>query len=508
MPLNTNQRASAVGTDSQKAAVLAGANLRPEILLVIAQAETGTTETLNQPFRVFPNSNYGSLYGFGSPFALALDSLFNADDSLEVWGIPVGDPGSGVAADADITVSAGTVTKSATISINAKGIIVNVAIAKGDDQDTVATKILNALTAQVRLPFDATINTGVTDNVVDLSASFEGTYGNDISLSVVDPDGNAVSASTYGVSITESAFSNGAGTIDISTAIANIPENLKITRIINQADDTNSLDSIEGFGVDRRDPLLGERIISYYGKQVDTSTMGTVNTAFSSLISIAAARKNDLINSLLPSGASGLPIEFVADMVARVAKRYALTPGKPPRGIKCLNPVSRPLTSNWFSAVQSNDLYIGGVANFEYVNQVYRIMDLCVFYNPDGDSKLNPNQPIDKDDEDITAIGNMLYDMKLIFSNDPWLAIKFIAENDISSSPDARKLSDVEVTVDNRIDVYVNNLFLKDAQFAKDNKVIVFDETNPERVDILLKAKLATTGRVYDVTLSLFKAAA
>ena len=506
MTLPQNQRSSAVGTDSQKAPVLAGANLRPEVIIVLAQAASGTTAPLDIPFRVFEGDAYGADYGYGSPFSLALDSLFKANDSLEVWGLPVGQPGTGSPAAASIGVSIGTVTKSFTAFVRTKGLEISFAGIKGDSQDQVALNIKAALDAQIRTPFTADIDTGVTDDTVDLTTVFNGVQADEITLSVVDSDGRAVTAADYGIDITVTGFTGGAGNVDISTAVGNIAETIKVTRIVCQVNDSTSLDLIEGLGNDRRDPQVGERVLAYSGYFVDTSSNTTISAAVTSLKALADARINDKVNCLIPAGTAGLSVELVAELIARVAGRYQTAPGKPPRGLKMLNPVNEPKTAFWFSNFQRNEMYIGGIANFEYIDGVYRIMDLCNMYHPTGDTKLNPNQPIDKDDEDITAIANMLYDLCVIFSNPPWEAVKFIGEKDISSSVDARKISDVETAVDNRINVYVDNIFIKDAEFAKNNKDVRFNATNPERVDVTIKAKLATTGRIYDFVLSLFKA--
>lgn len=501
MALNSNQRASAVGTDSQKAPLSTGAAFRPEVVVVLAQQATGASAPANVPVRVFESSPYGTTYGQGSPLTLALDAFFEANNGAETWALPV--TGTGTASDAAITASTGTLTKSLTGIIKTKGLNISFSAAKGADQDDVATAILNALTAEVKKPFSASIDTGVTDNVVDLLASFTGVDGDDITLDVVDLDGNAIESADYGIGITVTGFANGAGLVNVATAISNITESIKVTRIISQFSDTDALDEIEGLGTSRRDPQIGERVLAYHGSRVDATSASTLSSAVTSLEALATARINDKVNSLLPMANLGLPVEGAAELVGQITARYQINPGQPPRGLQLLNPVNRPATEFWFSATQRNSMYIGGIANFELKNGVFRIMDLCNMYHPSGDTKLAANQPIDKDDEYITAIGNMLYDMRATFENNPWLAVKFLAESDVSSNTASRKLSDVRAAVDSRIDQYVNALFLRDAAFAKENKGVGFNDTNPERVDILLKGKLAQTGRIFDAVLSL-----
>lgn len=501
--LPESQRASAVGTSSQKANVAAGANLRPEIVLVLAQANTSSTATQDVPFEVFENSDYGAQYGYGSPFALALDSIYTAEKAVQVYGLPVGDPTTGgVAAESAVTAVAGTTTKAFNLHVIAKGIDTVVGIAKGIDENAVAALIEAGIDSQIRYPFSA----ATVDNVTTLTCTFQGTYGNEINIRIEDDNGNAIDAATYGVAVGVTPFTGGVGVTDISTAIENITENLKVTRIVNQFTDTSALDLVQTLGDDKRDPNIGEILCSYSGQSVDTSTASTVNADYTALVGFSAARKLDKVNFNIPAGTEGLPIELTAELVARIVARYQVNPGKPPRGIQMQNAVNRPKSIQWFGVLQRNNMYIGGVSNFEYDNGVYQIMDLCNMYNPADDTKLNASQPIDKDDEDLTGTGNMLYDLRKTFQSDKWKAVKFLAELDISSNDAARKLSDVRVDVDNRIDVYVDALFLKDAIYAKENKTVKFAGTNPERVNVQITGKSATTGRIYDLNLNLFKA--
>jgi len=505
MGLSVNQRASAVGVSSEKANIVGGVSLRPEVILTIAQANTGTSVSeLNKVKRVFDSDDIGKTYGYGSPINLAKEAFFGVNKGGEFYILPVGDPTSGAAAASKVTVGAGTASKAFTGYIYTKGYTLSFGVSLGDDQDAIANSIKSVLSNNIRMPFNATINVD-NSNEVDLAANWQGVDGNEILFEIYDVDGNAIDAVSYGVSISYSSFTGGTGSVDLTNSIAAIPSNLAVTRIINQFKDEANLNLIETYGNDRRDPLIGEYVVSYSSLYQDPTN---TSTAFNALVSAGDARINDQVNSLLSIFNQGLAVEGVADLVANITLRYSENAGQPPRGLQLNLATSKPRSDVWYSMAQRNTLYKDhGIPNFEYKNNVYRIMDLCVCYHPANDNINNPQQPINFNDEDITALGNMQYDLKTTFEGDQWLAVKFVADTDLKTKSFVRNLSDVYVTVYNCIDNYIDQAFLKDAAYAKENSIVAFDGSNPERVNVKIIGKMATTGRVYDIVLSLSKAA-
>jgi len=505
--LPSNRRASAVGVQTTKAAKPLGAVLRDEIILILAQGNTGTdVGDLNQPIEVFANESIAGTYGYGSPINLSKEIVFKVEQGLQVWILPVGDPSAGAASVADITTSTGAASKAFTVNIFSKGIEYTAAIAKDDDQDAIALAIQTALDAQLRKPFSTDIDTGVTDNIVDLTALFQGVDGDEISLKVVDNNGKAITAAEYGVDITVTAFTGGSGNPDVATAIANIPESLKITRIISQIKDTATQDLLKQFGDDRNTPELGEIVRAYHGEYVDTTSISTVNSAKTALEALSDARINDDVNSLLPVSPLGLVVESIAETIARVTARYVLNPGKPPRGLVAEFNTSKPRTIYWFKSTQRDAMYKKGITNFELVTGFFKLFDLCVQYHPADDNIESENPPVQFNDEDSTGIGNMQFSVIETFKSEQWEAVKFIEDDDVTSNPAARKKSDVATQLDSLIGDWLDPyLFIKNVAAAKANKTITFSGTNSERVNMKIPVTSASTGRIYDMTISATK---
>lgn len=497
--LPNSRRASAVAAGAEKADFTVGVNLREEICLLIGQVQSGKTST-QEPEEVFKTSDIATKYGAGSPINLMKKRFFETGAAVRCFVLPINNPSSGAAAaTANITVTGTSATAGYNLNFLVKGMQIIVGVAKGDTPATVHASIKAAMEAQIDIPFTIASATGL-----DLTAKWLGTDSNDIYIAVVNDDAENIDAvAQNGLTVTITEFASGSGTADISTAIGNIPESLKITRIITQVTSTTALDLIEQLGLDRRAVELAEYITSYYPYVVDTTDL---STEYSALTALTNNRINDLINSCHPVGCQGMGFEFVSEMVARIAAGYSENPGKPQRNIKMTLPTSTPINNYWFSSEQRDALYKLGVVNYEMNNLTYKLMDNCVHYHPADDNKAMTDQPILFDDEDITAIGNMAYDLLQEFRYSPnWTQVKFIGANDISTNPAARKLSDVKATLDSKIDLYVDSLFLSESQFAKENSSVYFNSVNPERVEIRLKSKMARTGRIFSILLQLSK---
>ena len=509
MALPGTRRASAVGVTTEKASIAVGAQLRDEITLIIAQAATGTAAgSLDIPLEVFSTTNLNDLLGVGvnSPVNLAKEAFFKAVPGAKLHILPVGDPTAGTAATGTITAATGISTKTIPLIVTVNGVPASGALAKGEDEEGAALLIKELLDSNIRKPISAVIDTGVTDNVVDLTAVCEGPIGNSVTVSVTDTDGKAITAATYGIEITVVDMAGGLGDVDTSAAIGNIPETLKVTRVVHHFNDTTTLDAIQQLADDRNQPLLGEIVRGYRGERVNSTTIATINSEYTRIEALADARINDDVNSILPTDCNGLEVEMVAELIGRVVNRYLVNPGKPPRGIVSEYNASQSRTNNWFSSTQRDSLYKKGVSNFEKLNGYLKLFDLCCIYHPANDTILSENPPVQFNDEDSTAIGNMQYSVVQTFKSPLWEAVKFIANTDITSNTAARKLIDVAAQVDVLVSSWLDFLFVKDIATTKLNKQIKFNDSNSERVDMVIPVTLASTGRIYDVILSATKA--
>ena len=220
MPLSTSVPSSLLTPQTYHnfTHVKGGAGLAPlplRVLLVGIKSSAGTA-TVETPVQVLSEADGVTKAGQGSELALmvakafeqgALNASTNRGGQPEVWICPIAAPGASVAAAQTLTVTV-TTALAGTLVVRIAGRTINVGVAAGDSQNTIATALKNAIAALIReLPVTATVLT----NVVTCTHVTTGTNGNDVAYEVV--------SAPSGVSVASAQSVAGTGTIDITAAL-------------------------------------------------------------------------------------------------------------------------------------------------------------------------------------------------------------------------------------------------------------------------------------------------
>ena len=467
---------------------------RPEIIGLLAQPQTSKTGiTYNKPFLSIGNADdIGVISGFGSPMHLAAKKLFPLDKNgakVPVYIVPIEDPTGGVAAAGDIAITgiatktfqafltlyeteveaaADVVGKVATnaqlnpakaprsIDLNGFGInALSFVISKSDTATDIISSMTDLIDSTPEVPYTYVDN----DPTLDLTMKWEGPDGNNMMLDVVDADGNSITSGIYGVDITVTTFTSGAGIPLLTDALAEMTDNFGFTRLITQYSDTTSLDALKSWADGLRDPLIAQYALAYHGRVYPESgaASGTVDVA--ALKAIGDARNDDSVNVVV-GGSFGDSLR-------------ALT-------------------------YEERDLLLkAGISNFEKLSTLnYRVGDIATFYHPDGITN-----SIFKYDRDITLLGNIAYDQKTYFKySDEWKSVILVSNDDVTVNPDARSTDDVKAAINKRLDLYGLDAWIANVSEAKKNTVVEIDSSNPNRININLFLELSGVGRIVDIT--------
>lgn len=182
----------------------------PTRTVVVAIKSSAGTATAETPVQVFDEDDADTKAGKGSEAALMLRKMLEQGAlqgaSPEIYLCPIAAP-AGLPTQNTITVT-GTATASGTLVLRIAGRTVNVGVASGDAQNTVATAIKNALDAMKAVfPFTA----GVATNVVTTTNTHNGVTGNSILFATETP--------VAGVSIAFAQSVAGTGVADITNAL-------------------------------------------------------------------------------------------------------------------------------------------------------------------------------------------------------------------------------------------------------------------------------------------------
>ncbi|MBO4738024.1 MAG: hypothetical protein J5606_00520, partial [Bacteroidales bacterium] len=428
------------------------ANLRPEKIVVIGQAQTGKTGQENILNLASGNADdIGVIYGFGSPLHRMAKKLFPKSGNgskVDTYFIAVGAPNNAVAEVKTLSIT-GTALKSlngyfkftdmtfeaaadvagkvATISHNnpaldARGTDLNVyektkipfTIVKGMTAGEVAAAIKETLDEYLETPFTVALATSTANEQtvitgLTLTAKWAGS-DSCFEFEITDENGDAVDATTYGVTFTQSRTSESAGVGTISETTLNlIDEELGATRVVCQYATSTVLDALQEYFEAFHDGLIAQYIVCYTAIQAPESNNVSGTWDVASLIATGTSRRNDSIN-----------VQIVGDSGNLRKLKYAER--------------NRLLKAGYTNLVRKSD-------------GSYRLMDLASFYHPLGNTN-----PLFRFDRDITVVGNIAYDIMTYFrDSDEWKSFITIGADDITTNPKARTLKDGRAAVNTRI---------------------------------------------------------
>lgn len=473
------------------------ANLRPEVIVCIGQAQTGKTITPNELVLASGNADdIGVIFGFGSPLHRMAIKLFpkaGNGSKVTTYFLPVAAPSTGSANVQSVTVTAASgVTKSFNGYIQLRDQIFEAAAdvcgkiatnahnnpakaPRGTDLNSFETKsipftlikgmtaaeaaaaIKDALDEVIEIPFTVEIDSTNT-NKLNLTGKWVGSDSH-FEISFIDENGETPTNANYGVAIAVAETTAGAGVGTIpAAALAAMDEELGVTRVVSQYATSTVLDALQEKFMAFRDGLIAQYVLCYSAIQAPESESVPGTWDVQTLISAGNARRNDAVN-----------VQLVGDFGDLRKLSYA----------------------------ERDRLLKAGFSNLRMkADGSYVIDDLATFYHPVGYSN-----PLYRFDRDVTVVANIAYDMMYTFRDtDAWKSIVIIAEGDTTVNPAARSLKDVKAAVNARIGLLGLAGLIANYTEAQKQTQVEIDSNNPNRININPKFEITGVGRIYDIT--------
>lgn len=475
------------------------ANLRPELIVCIGQAQTGSKAKMNELVLASGNADdIGTIYGFGSPLHRMAKKLFpkaGNGSKVDTYFIAVDEPKNAVAEVKTLKITAAEGVKK---SINAyfvlndltfetaadvvgkiatefhnnpakdvRGVDLNsyektpipFTLTKGMSVEDCAKAIKETLEEYLELPFTIDYaKEGENTNGLVLTAKWKGS-DSVFDFAIVDEDGNKIDSSVYGCTfeIERTTESAGVGTFSEET-LGLMDEELGVTRVISQYANSTVLDVLkEKFEAWRSDGLIAQYVMCYSSIQAPESVDVKGAWDVASLIETGTKRRDDAIN-----------VQIVGDVGNLRTLSYSER--------------NRLLKAGYSNIVRKSD-------------GSYRLMDLATFYHPVG--KTNP---LFRFDRDSTVVGNIAYDLMATFrDSDEWKSVILIGASDITTNPAARTLDDIKAAVNTRIALLGQAGFIANYAEAQKETEVEIDSSNPNRVNINPKFDLTGVGRIFDL---------
>jgi phage tail sheath gpL-like len=185
------------------------------VALVGVKSAAGTQANLT-PVQLFSESDGDGYFGPGSELALMARWAFKGASHYvakygggqpQIWAVSIADP-AGTAQTYTVTIT-GTATASGDIVLLVAGRLIRVGVSSGDVQNTIATKVTDAIKAYgyQNLP----VTSATATNVATLTAVQTGVNGIDIKVAKLQD--------VAGVTTTVAAGATGAGTYSLTAAL-------------------------------------------------------------------------------------------------------------------------------------------------------------------------------------------------------------------------------------------------------------------------------------------------
>ncbi|HHE0554659.1 TPA: phage tail sheath subtilisin-like domain-containing protein [Vibrio parahaemolyticus] len=326
---------------------LTGTPALAQKVLVIGQQLTGGSAaplTLNRI--TTSESQMDDLYGKGSMLSLMLKKFRKNNAFTDVYALGVADLAA-TAAKGEITVTAAT-PKAGVIYLMIAGESVQVTVKDTDTADSIATAIIAAVTKDENLPVTAALKSGETD-IVELTCKWTGVTGNDIDIRYNYYDGEVLPS---GVTLAITKMTGGAGTPDMDTVIAAIP-NEWYNHLVMPFNDTQSMNDLRDELVNRWGPLKMIEGIAY------TAFRGT----FAETGAFGQARNDFLFTCMGTNDAPQSPWEWSAAYAGQASYSLGIDPARPLQTLVMTSILPPAKTTQW-DMTERNLLLHDGIATY------------------------------------------------------------------------------------------------------------------------------------------------
>ncbi|MET4017726.1 phage tail sheath subtilisin-like domain-containing protein [Bradyrhizobium sp. S3.2.12] len=328
--------------------------------LLIGTMSADGTALPDVPIPVPSQADARKLFGYGSMLDGMVEIFMKNNYAQELWVAPIAEAAAGVAATGTITVTTAS-TSAGTLPVYVAGRRVQVFVAAAEAVDAVATKIADAINADLSMPVEAVAAAGV----VTLTCKWKGVEGNDIDVRMAYGGLLAAEQVPVGLVITLAGnkLTGGTGSPDISQAITNLGDEIYEYVASGFTDSTSLalLDAEYGFGDNGRWGWMRQ----LYG-HVFAAKMGAADvddqTGYSDLLEYGPSNNSGVLSIMGVEGNSPTPTWcWAAAYTAKAARALLNDPARPLQTLPMEGCLPAPKHQR-FTMKQCNDLSGVGIA--------------------------------------------------------------------------------------------------------------------------------------------------
>lgn len=253
-----------------------GPTIQEYRVALIGQKLPSTPVAANVPTLVTSADEIGKAFGFGSILHEMAIAFFRSNNVTEAWFVGVEDAGGGTKGTKTLTVT-GPATASGSLFLYIAGRRIVVPVVSGDSANTVAASINSTIAASEFAP-EIPFTSGVTTNVVTLTAKNAGTQGNGADVRFNFQTGEAFPA---GISVAVAAGVTGATDPTLTSALAALGARQYHVLALG-LNDATSIAAVDAELATRFGPSVQLAGQAFYGKADTFSNLITFGSALNS----------------------------------------------------------------------------------------------------------------------------------------------------------------------------------------------------------------------------------
>lgn len=506
--ITSNSLAAAVGSSVKNVVFKPTAQVVPRKILIIGTGDplTEAGNVLNEPILSTSPEDIASKTGFGFLLHRLAIAAEKGAKGIETWFIQQAEP-TGAQAAGDIDFTGSTVATSFTLPIYIAGDRIAISIASGTSADNIAIAVAAAINADTNLPVTAAVD-GVTTAQVNITSKTEGTYGNDIDISIALADTDVVPST---ITTTILAMSAGSGVAVLQTALDSLgtgdgANEAFFTDVIYSGylQDTTSLDAFSGYVGE------GNDFVGLYDKVVHKPFRALVGDVaagsggLSALVALGNGRKEDRGNGVLAvPGSQSHPAEIAAQAIGIMARIN--------NNLAEQNYVDQILdgvwpgdkADRWTADYDDRDTAVkAGVSPTVVKNGNVYLQNVVSFYHPDSVPQTSNGY---RSMRNLSILQNVLFNVAQNFEAEKWQGISIVSDvQRVGNVQSRKKARDTDSVIDDLVALarsFEANAWIFSASFTIDelkNAGSVVIRTGGDGFESTLKIVLSGEGNILD----------
>jgi phage tail sheath gpL-like len=508
MAISSSSIAAGVGVAATNTQFAPSVSVLQRKVLIIGTYDPLKTAVVDEvPVQITSPEDAGDKFEFGYMIHRLAMGVFAGSGGVECWVSPQSEPG-GAQAAGTLTVT-GPSTAAGEIHLYIAGQKTPaIAVASGDTATVIGDAIVAAITADKTLPVTAVNAVGT----VTVTAKTDGTYGNNINMSLNLGLKEELPA---GVAIVVVQLTSGSGTPTIADALDGLGtgdganENHFTDIVHGYLQDSTTLNALSTYNG------IGNQWVGCYGKMVArpfralTGDTDPGSSALTALIAVGNGRKSDRTNGIIPVPDSPNHPSEIAAIVSGMAaalngnRAEGYLTGQVIPGVLPGTDVADRWTTEYDSR---NSAVVAGIGSTHVEGGSVVIKDVVSFYHPD-------NVPVTSngyaDWGDISITQNILNSNKTNWSAERWQGISIVADKaavgEVASRAKARDINDVHSDMIALATLFENNAWIYSAEFTiakiqDKNNPLVTIRPGGLGFNIVLPVQYRGKGRIIDMS--------